>query len=320
MAAQDRDLIAGMARRAHALLDLVGDDARLPLDDDRRAWTYLPGRRRGLSLAGLDRAGAKAVLRLLALGLRPHAYAQAAAVMALEDVLHESEGEDRRERHRGDYWVAVFGEVGSRRWGWRLEGHHLSVNWTVADGRMRGTPQFLGANPARVEHADTLVLAPLAAEEQLAIALLDALDPPARARATVAGDVPADILTRDAAVVQERLQPTGVELDGLDGRAAALASSLLRLYAERLPAGLPRDATADATFAWCGGTGRGEPRYYRLQARRLLVELDNTQDGANHVHSVVRDPLGDFGGDILRAHRAAAHEPEVPADARHPDA
>lgn len=301
-------LVDEMTERARGLCALLGDPVRFSMDDDaRRSWTYLPGERPGVALVDMDRAGAKAALRLLATGLRPHAYAQAATIMALEDVLDEAET-GAADRHRGDYWAAVFGTPGEPPWGWRLGGHHLSVSWTVeGDGAARATPQFLGANPARVEHGGALVLAPLAWEEDVAVALVEALDPAQRRAAVLPGDVPRDILTGDAATVDAELEPAGLALADLGGGAAELAGQLLDLYRDRLPGGLPPGAADEARFAWVGGTRIGEPRYYRIQGRSLVVELDNTQNGANHIHSVVRDRRGDFGGDVLREHRATAH-------------
>lgn len=310
-----RVLVADMTRRAAAVVQQA-PAAGLPMDDiedgqpregGRRGWSYLPGPRSGAALADMDRTAAKAAMHLLAAGLTPHAYAQAAAVMALEDVLDERES-GRRGRHRGDYYLAVFGTPGQAPWGWRLEGHHLSVNWTLDHDRVLGaTPQFTGANPARVQHGDGIVLGPLALEERLAVALVEALDADQRSQAVLPGDVPGDILSRFAPSVDEDLAPAGVAVSDLGGRTAGLAGQLVELYTGRLPAGLPVDAGGAARFAWCGGTAVGEPRYYRLQGPELLIELDNTQDSANHVHSVVRRPGADFGEDALRVHRATSH-------------
>jgi len=309
---QDRELAREMTRRAAAVCQRA-DDALLAMGPERRSWTYLPGQRTGAALVDLDRGGAKAVMHLLAAGLSPHAFAQAAMVMAFEDVLDEREA-GRRGRHRGDYWIAVYGTPGEPPWGWRLEGHHLSVNWTLAeDGNLRATPLFIGANPARVTDGNVTVLAPLAREEQLAVALLQALDADQRSQAVLPGDVPGDILSGNAASVDslgnmdKELQTAGVALSDLGGKAADLAGDLVAAYTGRLPAGLPANAGAGARFAWAGGTADGEPRYYRLQAPALLIEFDNTQTGANHVHSVVRRPGGDFGDDVLRSHRADRH-------------
>ncbi|MDQ4131398.1 MAG: DUF3500 domain-containing protein, partial [Actinomycetota bacterium] len=159
------------------------------------------------------------------------------------------------------------------------------------------------------------VLEPLGAEEHLGFALLAALSTKQRRQAVVSQEAPSDILTRDAAEVGHDL-PGGVAVGELAGEAYDLALRLLDIYLDRLPAGLAtvsrgRAALQDVRFAWAGGTRPGQPHYYRLVGPRLLIELDNTQDNANHAHTVVRDPEGDFGGDLLRAH-LAGHESSHP--------
>lgn len=301
------EILDRMTRRAETLLELVGPRVRYDLDTPAwRDWTYLPGERAGVAISDMPRTEARATLRLLAAGLPGHAFAQAATIMALEDVLDEA---DPADRHRGDYWVAVFGDPGAPPWGWRIGGHHLSVRWVIAeDGVARATPQFLGANPARVGDGDSLAVAPLLREEHVAIALVEALDSAQRRAASLPGDVPGDILTGDTSTVDEALDPAGIGLIELGGEAAAQAENLLDVYRSRLLGGLPPDAAEDLRFAWAGSTVQNEPRYYRLQGRSLIVELDNTQDGANHVHTVIRDRHGDLGDDILRAHRSSDHD------------
>ena len=289
-----------------------------PDEDARRDWSYLPGERRGLAIAEMSRPQAKAAHRLLAAGLSSHAYAQAAVIMALEDVLDELQG-GRKGRHSGDYWLAVFGQPGGGTWGWRLEGHHLSVNYTVSeDGAVRATPLFLGANPARLHHGDATVLEPLAGEEHLAFALLAALSPRERAAAVVSEEAPSDIVSRDRPRL-EGIEPEGLRLADLAGEPSDLARALVALYVGRLPAGLAAvqrdllldDDLGEVHMAWAGANMPGHPHYYRLQGPRFFVELDNTQDDANHVHSVYRDPQGDFGDDLLVAHHRAHHGPAI---------
>ncbi len=299
-----------MTRAAAAVLTELDPDLRarvqrpFPDDPTRRDWHYVPRPRIGPALDELDRPARKAVHRLLASTLRSHAYAQVAAIMALEDVLDAVEGGGRG-RHRDDYHLVVFGDPGADAWGWRFEGHHLSLNITVVEGHVAATPLFFGANPAVVTQGDTAVLRPLAGEEELARALLGALDGPALERAVVADDAPRDITTRAAPAISSP-DPIGIARADLDAPAVTALDRLLALYLGRLA--LPAAETPpEVSFAWAGPLQRGAPHYYRLTAPNLLIEYDNTQNNANHIHTVCRNPERDFGADLLRAHYADHH-------------
>ncbi|KOX08650.1 DUF3500 domain-containing protein [Micromonospora profundi] len=277
-------------------------------DEDARRWLeYRPRPRPGVSLADLDTAGRKAAHRLLATALSPSAYAQAMAIIALEEVLDRAEGW-RRGRHSGDYWVAVFGDPArDDRWAWRLEGHHLSVTMTVVDDQVSPAPIFFGANPAAVRYAGRPVSRPLGVEEDLARALLDALGPTERAAAIIADEAPADIISATRPRVDGPLEPLGVPADRLGPTGRALLHQVVALYLDRLPPELAATEAArlDAGqlhFAWAGPTRPGQRHYYRVQGDDLLIEYDNTSDDGNHAHTVLRRPASDFGTDVLATH------------------
>ncbi|TWJ22040.1 uncharacterized protein DUF3500 [Micromonospora endolithica] len=282
-------------------------------DDAARRWLeYRPRPRPGVCLADLDRAGRKAAHRLLATALSPSAYAQAMAIVALEEVLDRAEGW-RRGRHSGDYWVAVFGDPArDDAWAWRVEGHHLSVSMTVVDDQVSPAPVFFGANPAAVRYAGRPVSRPLGIEEDLGRALLDAMGPAGRAAAVVADEAPGDIISATRARVHAPLEPLGVAADRLGPGARALVDQLVALYLDRLPPALAaREARrlggGRLHFAWAGPTGPGQRHYYRVQGDDLLIEYDNTTDDGNHAHTVLRRPASDFGADVLADHHAEAH-------------
>jgi hypothetical protein len=306
---------AAMRDAAQRLLAALDDaqtaSARRPFPDDdaRRRIEYRPRPRPGVPLADLDAAARKAAHRLLATGLSPHAYAQAMAVIALEEVLDRREGWARG-RHSEDFWVVVFGDpAGDGPWTWRFEGHHLSVTMTIAGDEVSPTPVFLGANPARVNYAGRPVLRPLAPEEDLARDLLDAMGPGGRLEAIVDERAPADIRSSVRPQAPADLEPPGVAAAALNPTARAVLEQLLALYLDRLP---PALAAAESdridrralAFAWAGPVLAGQRHYYRLQAPDLLIEYDNTTDDGNHAHTVLRRPASDFGGDILAEHRA----------------
>lgn len=286
--------------------------AQRPLTDQRLRWLeYRPRPRPGVTLADLDRVSRKAAHRLLATGLSPHAYTQAMSIMALEEVLDRKEGWARG-RHSDDFWVVVYGDPADDSWAWRFEGHHLSTTMAVADGEIYPTPVFLGANPAATRHAGRTVLRPLGAEEDLARALLASMDPRGRGAAIVADRPPADIRSGPESRAADRITPLGVPGARLGPTARALLAELAVLYLARLPGELAaREAERldprELHFAWEGDTRPGGGHYYRLQGPDLLIEYDNTANDANHMHTVVRRPLADFGGDVLAHHLAEAH-------------
>ncbi|MET8277844.1 DUF3500 domain-containing protein [Micromonospora sp. NPDC005174] len=302
-----------MRAAATALLTALDPATRVaaayPFDDEpsRRWLEYRPRPRPGACLADLDIAGRKAAHRLLATALSPSAYAQAMAIVALEEVLDRAEGW-RRGRHSGDYWIAVFGDPArDDRWAWRLEGHHLSVTMTIVDDQVSPAPVFFGANPAAVRYAGRAVSRPLGVEEDLGRALLDALGPGGRAAAIVADEAPTDIISATRARVDGPLEPLGVPADRLGPTGRALLDQVVALYLDRLPPELAvREATRLAGgqlhFAWAGPTRPGQRHYYRVQGDDLLIEYDNTSDDGNHAHTVLRRPASDFGADILATH------------------
>jgi hypothetical protein len=283
-----------------------------PATEERTTWYYTPTERGGLPLAEMGPVSQRLAHRLLASGLSDGGYATAATVMGLENVLDATEGwrqgdEGRAGPHRGRdpqlYFVSVFGDPGMGSWGWRVGGHHLAVNYTLGEGgAVSASPLFLGANPARTGLVGPAVLAPLAAEEDLARRLLHTLSPGQLAAAVLAPVAPGDIVQRNRPRVALG-PPEGLAAGSMASGQRALLEALIGQYLGRLPgelaaAGAARLAAAGLEavhFAWAGEREPGRPHYYRVQGPRLLIEYDNVQNGANHIHSVWRDPLGDFG-------------------------
>jgi hypothetical protein len=300
------------AEAAAALVDLVPHEQRERLllgwdSPERVRWQYTPGARPGLALADMDEVQRDAALALLRTGLSERGFSSAWAVMALESVLHDLERSRRRRGYeRRDplhYWFAVFGDpAGSRPWGWRVGGHHVCVHVTVVGSSSVVLPLFLGANPAVAPDGSRA----LPQEEDLARELVASLDEAQRGRAVLSDEPPSDILTGNATRADLSAVPSGIGYAELDTAQQARLAALLDWFAGRSdPAALV--VPEEATFAWLGGTDPGAPHYYALRAGSLLVELDNTQDDANHVHTVVRDVRRDWGEDLLAAHYADEH-------------
>ncbi len=288
----------------------------LPFDEvERRTWFYWPAARRGLHLTGLTGAQRQLVHAAVTAMVSTATLAKVTTIIGLEVVLADLEGDGGLRRRRPDglprdpshYAMTLFGEpTGDAPWGVRFEGHHVSLHASVIDGALAPTPLFLGANPARVVHGGRTVLRPLGEEEDVARALLSALPAAARRRAVIDDTAPADIVTMNAPRVEHDLDG-GVPVSDLRGEAASLAASLIAMHTDRSRIAPGVTDHDDLRFAWAGDAEIGRPHYYRLHGARLLVEYDNTQNDANHAHSVWRDPGGDFGDDLLRAHRAAHH-------------
>ena len=284
--------------------------ATLPFDgEERRNWHYVPRARKGIPLKDLDAAQRRLAEELLKTGLGPRGYTEAMGVLALEGVLREREG---AYRDPGLYYVSIFGvpSPAADPWGWRVEGHHLSLNYTVVPGHGVATaPAFFGANPSEVREGPLKGLRPLAQEEDLARALVKALDPGQRGRAVFAGAAPREIVTGAQRKV-DPLQPAGIPAEALNEAQKKQLAGLLDVYLSRMTRELADERTRrlrEAGFekvhiAWAGALDRGQPHYYRIQGPTFLVEYDNTQDEANHIHTVWRDFEGDFGEDLLARH------------------
>jgi Protein of unknown function (DUF3500) len=309
MATLAAELLGSMTsgQRARAAYDFADDGARRWLE-------YRPEPRPGLCLAHTSPATRKIAHRLLASALSEHAFAQAMAIISLEEVLDRRE-RGARGRHSGDYWAAVFGdpENPAAPWSWRFEGHHLSVTMTIAGGQVSPAPLFLGAHPARVTYAGRVVSRPLGPEEDLALALLDALSPAAREAAVVGPAAPGDIRSERDACAPARIEPAGVAASGLGPTARAALSQLTAVYLDRLPPSLAareaeRARGGELYFAWAGPAAPGTRHYYRVQGDDLLIEYDHTEADGNHAHTVLRRPRSDFGADVLAAHWHGARQ------------
>jgi hypothetical protein len=316
-AAQDE----GLARAAQDVLATLRPELRtqclLPLEDENRLeWSFTPGRRRGVSLKEMNARERRTVHGLLQAALSARGYEKAAGVIELEGILRKIETFGALWRDPDLYWLAIFGEPSAARpWAFRFEGHHLSINLSSATGGIvAATPAFFGANPARVPAGSRAGWRLLAGEEDLARQLLGSFDERQWSRAVIATSAPADIILGPGR--QRVPDPAGLEYAQM---SEAQRRILMLLVSEYLGNTRPEVARgerekiekaglAGIRFAWAGGSNRGQGHYYRIQGPTFVIEYDNTQDGANHVHSVWRDLENDFGGDLLRRHYAeSAH-------------
>lgn len=296
--------------------------AGFPFDSDERfVWDYRPGERRGLSLGDMSGAQRTAAMAIVDAGSSERGAREVRAIIALEPILGELEHQAGRgnwmRRDPGRYWFAIFGEPGSAApWAWRVGGHHVAIQATLAGGAVLGTaPSFLGANPAMVPSGAHAGSRAIVGEERLARALLASLSPAQRRVAVVDPVAPPDILSGNGHRADLQDVPTGIRAEQLESPQRDGLEALIRHYLERATPDVAatewrrvQDVGFDGvTFAWAGPDAPGQGHYYAVRGPSLLIEYDNTQDRANHIHAVWRDPANDWGEDLLAAHYAAAH-------------
>jgi len=283
--------------------------------NERTQWHYVPMRRPGLPLKEMDSQQQSLIDPLLHSALSASGFDTAKQIMAHENILGELEN---RQSYRDPqlYYTAVFGNPSLRApWAWRFEGHHLSVNATWVEGKEIVAPLFMGSNPARVPSGDKAGLRILAVEEDFGRTLIQMLPTERRSRAILSDDAFSDIVTRNDPKVRA-LEMEGLPAIDMSDEEQAQLRKLLHVYADRMSESAAR-AQLDRIdkagfgklhFGWAGSIEPGKPHYYRIHGPTVLIEYDNTQNNANHIHTVWRDLERDFGGDLLRAHYAQ-HRP-----------
>ena len=342
------------------LLDELPADAaakaRFDFDDHARIdWSYFPKEMigstfHGLPLGDVSPMRQKQIYRLVGQGTSAHAFGKVSAIRSLEPTLDAREGYVRTSvRDSLRYYLAIFGEPAETGvWGWRFEGHHVSISHTIIDDRVvASTPLFFGSNPAEIRHGDLPVIRPLGEEEDVGRTLVTSLDTDQQRIAILDPIAPIDVIVPNLPEIPQTARPgdpahpleifqtafdalpeetkdrlaldlagpKGIAHADLDERQRAIFDDLVDVYISRLPSDLheteqARIAAADPGllhFAWAGSTQRRGPHYYRVQGPELLIEYDCVQDDADHIHAVWRNPAADFGGDVLRAHRATGH-------------
>ena len=314
---------AAMSSAAQKWLEALNADQRaraaFPFDsEERQRWHFIPNEsfpRKGVAFKEMSEPQRALAHALIKTGLSARGYLTATSIMELEKVLVELEGPQRRfPRDHEVYWVTVFGTPGDKQaWGWRLEGHHLSLRFDVVGGSMTASsPAFFGSNPAEVRQGSQKGTRVLGDEEDAARALLDQLDASQRATAIVQPNAPTDILTMVIPSVEPH-SPPGIAMTALTAPQREALTRLIDVYVGKMAPDIAAERMArvkkagldHVTFAWAGGTERGQKHYYRVQGPTFLIEYDNTQNDGNHVHSVWRDFSGDFGRDLLREHLKA---------------
>lgn len=313
---------ASMSKAAAAFIDSLSADqkakAAFPFEgEERLRWHFIPNEmfpRKGLMIKDMNETQRRLAHDLLRSGLSAGGYTKVTSIFELEDILKVIEAGGKFARNKEEYLFSVFGTpAATGRWGWRVEGHHVSLRFAVVDGAVNGavssSPMFLGTNPAEVRDGDKKGLRVLADEEDAARALVMALSPELQKQAVVNPVAPGDILTMNKNDITP-LADQGVLYSALPAKQQALLMRLIEVYASNMASDLAAERLAriksagldKIRFAWLGEIEKGKKHYYSVQGPTFLIEYDNTQNNGNHIHSVWRDFSGDFGRDVLRDH------------------
>lgn len=308
-----------MATAANAFLDSLSPPLRasaaLPFDDKaRQDWHYIPRDHAGVGFTQLSDTQKLAARQLIRSTLSSQGMNKVEEIMLLDSVLLEMEKGAGPRRDPLAYSIAIFGTPGTEPWGWKLEGHHVSLNFTGSGQSTAVTPAFLGANPAEVRQGPRAGVRVLAAEEDLGRELLASLTPEQRKTAIIADKAPSDILAVPGRSADE-IAIAGLPVSSMDEPQRKLIDRLLSEFAGNLTHELAsrelerirKAGIENVRFAWMGSDRRGEGHYYRLTGPTFVIEYDNTQNNANHVHTVWRDRERDFGRDILKEHLEHGH-------------
>ncbi|MCH2064536.1 MAG: DUF3500 domain-containing protein [Roseibacillus sp.] len=288
-------------------------------NEERENWHFIPLDRKGLKLSELNPSQTHYAYALLASGLSQKGVMNATTIMSLEAILAEMEN-DPVKRDTQKYYIAIFGEPSSKQktgiWGWRFEGHHLSLNYTIINGNVVATPAFFGTNPAIVKKGPRKGTRPLGRMEDQARTLMQSLKEAGKP-VVFSDKAPRDILSSQDQVAA-RPKSQGVKGADMNAEQKQLLLAILREFSSNARSEVARPAMKEISeaadklqFAWAGGLNKGDPHYFRVTDEgAFMVEYANTQNGANHAHAVWRLFDGDFGRDILKDHLDKEHPKE----------
>ena len=297
----------------NSLHDVQKKKAVFPFDEmTRYEWHYLPASmvaRYGIGVKDLDSTQKENLYTLLQTFLSKEGYTRTKNIMSFEYLLKEAEPENLN-RIPENYFVAIYGVPGKDSvWGWKFSGHHVALNFTVVNDNIAFAPFFFGVYPAEVKEGPKKGMRIMKDEEDLGFELVNSLTMEQKQKALVQLNAFSEIVTTNAIQVGQ-LKPVGVFAKDMTLEQKTILNKLIVAYLLSMPPAIAKTRmkkiiTEDMNairFGWAGGTGTGKPHYYRVQGKTFLVEFDNTQSHANHIHTVWRDFNGDFGLDLLREH------------------
>jgi hypothetical protein len=265
--------------------------------------------RHGLPLGQMSIRQRRVAFALLRASTSKAGYSKARDIMSLQGVLQRMSTGINDPFDADRYFVSVFGRPSDRAWGWRLEGHHLSRNFTIVGDTVVTEPFFLGAWPTRAGTAYRTIVRgerAMRREEDAAREIVLSVDGQLRRRVVFSPESLTDHVTQNAVRVTP-LDPVGVLARDLPSAAQRRMLEIVRTYVANHPPATARRALdrvqrAGMTrirFGWAGSLRPGRSHYYRLQGPTFLLEFDNSRNSGTHIHSVWRDFERDYGRHLL---------------------
>lgn len=309
------DMAVAAAEFTGTLDDAQRAEALFPADSEERTnWHFVPMERKGLVFKSMNERQRQAALALLHTALSTSGGETAEAIMQHENILR---GMENGAPHRDPelYYVAIFGKPGTNPWGWRFEGHHMSVNQTITDAGVSGTPLFFGANPAKVPEGQPRAGFRLLGDlEDMGRSFVLSLDNTQRATAIIAARAANEIETAQKSRISP-LDPKGLKYTAMTPAQQTDLRAILDYFLARHRDEISANALAkiaangmdNLVFAWAGPTEVAQGHYFRIQGPTFVIEYGNTQNNANHHHTVFRDFEDDFGRDLLGDHYREQH-------------
>jgi hypothetical protein len=308
--------------------------AMLPFGDTARLqWNNLPVGLRprvGVSIGNMEEEQRKLLHRILSVSLSSQGYLKATSIMHLDELLnryyddlfYKKEISDTTHRFvmsllwsPKNYYFAFFGQPTDSIWGYKLEGHHLSINFTFVKDKLSVTPFFIGTDPAEYQSAEYAGWRVLGQEEDLGIKLIHLLSTAQQKKATKSSEVPKDIIT-GAESGKRLVDDWGILGAEMNPEQKAVLQYIIREfvfnleyekaiieYEKILKAGID-----NVYFGWIGAYDEMKPHYYVLNGPTFLIEFDNNggpRNSANHIHAIWREKGNEYGEDVLKKHYQA---------------
>jgi Protein of unknown function (DUF3500) len=312
-----------LSRKANEFLGTLSPELKsqavFPLKHEERFnFNFVPLTRKGPTFNEFNEQQKKAALDLLKASLSEQGFKKAVDIMELEKalIIIEKQAPDSRYRDPLNYHFCIFGTpIADKAWGWKFEGHHVSVNFVSTEGKIvSSTPSFFGSNPGIVRIEEQKGKQVLKLESELALAFVNSLSAEQLKTVRFSEDAPKEIISGNMRKASN-IEPLGLSFKEFSGEQKKNFLQLLDVFVRNYELGfsntlmekIKKAGMDNLSFAWAGGLKYGLPHYYRIQGPMLLIEYDNIQNNANHVHTTVRDLTNDFAEDILREHYLSEH-------------